>query len=237
MNRLYVECILALRPNRSAFQHADGDEHELNKLLVKELSTLLTYKQFNPNNDIDKVDLLQLAYGICIQVYDNPLRINPENKSIEWLTINDFLNTISIYATSKEQSSIAICMAMHILSMQRNITPEAYRYAELMMEYCSQTALDSRLYRHFCALRTDKSKKYNINWSSFKPTLHDLCNLPYSIWNTITHGFSMDVVERWLNYAETPSDKTKLLQVITSAFEEDVRQRKIAEEQNDNFDW
>ena len=65
MNGLYVERVLAMRPDRAAFQHVNGDELELNKLLVKELTPLLKQAQFNPNHDIDKVDLLQLAYGIC----------------------------------------------------------------------------------------------------------------------------------------------------------------------------
>ncbi|MBQ0142799.1 MAG: hypothetical protein KBT06_08395 [Prevotellaceae bacterium] len=41
MNGLYVECVLAMRPDRAAFQHVKGDELELNKLLVKELTLLL----------------------------------------------------------------------------------------------------------------------------------------------------------------------------------------------------
>lgn len=236
MNGLYVERVLALRPDKTSFQHVCGDELELNKLLVKELSLLLKQVQFNPNHDIDKVDLLQLAYGVCLQVNDNPLQINAEKKSIEWLTINDFLKTISIYTTSNAQCSMVLCLAMHILSLQKEITPEAYLYADLMKVYCAQTALDARLYRYFCSLRTEKYKKYEINWLSFKPSLSTLSVLSHSVWNTITHGFSMDMVECWLDSTQQ-SDRLQLLQIITTAFEEDVRHRKIAEEENDNFDW
>lgn len=233
MKGLYVERVLALRPDRSAFQHVSGDELELNKLLVAELKGLLKQNQFNPNHDIDKVDLLQLAYSICLQVYDNPLEIE-NGKKTEWLTINDFLDTISIYSTSKEQSSMVLCMAMHILSLQREITQEAYLFADMMKSYCAQTAFDSRLYRHFCSLRTEKTKLYNIDWNSYNPTLDDLAKLPHYTWNTITHGFSMEIVENWLNSVE---QKSRLLDTIISAFEEDVKQRKMTEEENENFNW
>lgn len=236
MSSLYVERVLALRPDKAAFQHVSGDELELNKLLVRELSTLLKQEQFNPNHDFDKVDLLQLAYGVCLQVNENTLKLNAEKKSIEWLTINDFLKTISIYTTSNAQCSMVLCLAMHILSLQKDITSEAYLYADLMKVYCAQTALDSRLYRYFCSLRTEKSKKYEIDWMAFKPSLATLSALSHSAWNTITHGFSMEMVECWLDCAKQ-SDRLQLLQIITSAFEEDVRHRKIAEEENDNFDW
>ena len=233
MKGLYVERVLALRPDRSAFQHVIGDELELNKLLVTELKGLLKQNQFNPNHDIDKVDLLQLAYGICLQVYDNPLEIENGRKA-EWFTINDFLDTISIFSTSKEQSSMVLCMAMHILSLQKVITQEAYLFADLMKAYCAQTAYDSRLYRHFCSLRTEKSTLYNINWNSYNPTFDDLAKLPHYIWNTITHGFSMEIVESWVNSVE---QKNSLLKTIISAFEEDVKQRKLAEVENDIFNW
>ena len=233
MKGLYVERVLVLRPDRPAFQHVSGDELELNKLLVEELSGLLKQSQFNPNHDIDKVDLLQMAYGVCLQVYDNPLEIE-DFKKTEWLTINDFLDTISIYSTSKEQSSMALCIAMHIHSLQREIKQEAYHFADIMKSYCAQTAFDSRLYRHFCSLRTKISKLYNIDWHSFNPTLNDLEKLPHYTWNTITHGFSMEIVERWLKSVE---QKSRLLDTITSAFEEDVKQRKMTEEENENFNW
>lgn len=235
MNGLYVERVLAMRPDRAAFQHVNGDELELNKLLVKELSPLLKKTQFNPNHDIDKVDILQLAYGICLQVYETPIKIDAENNNVEWLTINDFLETIRIYTTSNEQSSMSLCLAMHILSLQKKITHEAYRFADLMQLYCAQTALDSRLYKYFCSLRTEKSKQYNIDWSAFNPDIDNLSALSHSTWNIITHGFSLEMVESWLEYIE--SHRCKLLQIITDAFEEDVKQRKITEEQNDNFDW
>lgn len=235
MNGLYVERVLAMRPDRAAFQRVKGDELELNKLLVKELTPLLKQTQFNPNHDIDKVDLLQLAYGICLQVHNNPLENDADEKIVEWLTINDFLKTISIYSTSSEQSSMALCMAMHILSLQREITPQARKFADLMKAYCSQTALDSRLYKYFCSLRTEKSKQYKVDWASFNPDIDNLSALSHSTWNTITHGFSLEMVESWLGQIE--SKRYQLLKVITEAFEEDVRQRKITEEQNDNFDW
>lgn len=234
MNGLYVERVLAMRPNRAAFQHANGDELELNKLLVRELTPLLRQTQFNPNHDIDKVDLLQLAYGICLQVYENS-RIDTERNDLDWLTINDFLGTIRIYTTSNEQSSIALCLAMHILSLQKEITPQARKFADLLRMYCAQTALDSRIYKHFCSLRTEKSKQYNVDWSSFNPNIDALSALSHSTWNTITHGFSLEMVESWLGRIDTK--RPQLLQVITKAFEEDIMQRKIAEEQNDNFDW
>ena len=82
MKGLYVERVLALRPDRSAFQHVSGDELELNKLLVAELKGLLKQNEFNPNHDIDKGDLLQLAYSICLQVYDNPLEIENGKKPL-----------------------------------------------------------------------------------------------------------------------------------------------------------
>lgn len=235
MNGLYVERVLAMRPDRAAFQHVKGDELELNKLLVKELTPLLKQVQFNPNHDIDKVDLLQLAYGICLQVHDNPLENDADEKIVEWLTINDFLKTISIYSTSNEQSSVALCLAMHILSLQKEITPQSRKFADLMKAYCAQTALDSRLYKYFCSLRTEKSKQYRVDWSSFNPDIDNLSALSHSIWNTITHGFSLEMVESWLG--QIGSHRNKLLKVITQAFEEDVKQRKITEEQNDNFDW
>lgn len=235
MNGLYVERVLAMRPDRAAFQHVKGDELELNKLLVKELTPLLKHAQFNPNHDIDKVDLLQLAYGICLQVCDNPLENDADEKIVEWLTINDFLESIRIYTTSNEQSSMALCMAMHILSLQREITPQSRKFADLLKAYCSQTALDSRLYKYFCSLRTEKSKQYKVDWASFNPDIDNLSALSYSTWNTITHGFSLEMVESWLG--QIGSQRYQLLKVITQAFEEDVKQRKITEEQNDNFDW
>lgn len=235
MNGLYVERVLAMRPDRAAFEHVKGDELELNKLLVKELTPLLRQTQFNPNHDIDKVDLLQLAYGICLQVYETPLEIDTEKSSVEWLTINDFLESIRIYTTSNEQSSMALCLAMHILSLQKEITHEAYKFADLMQLYCAQTSLDSRLYKYFCSLRTEKSKQYKVDWASFNPSIDNLSALSHSTWNTITHGFSLEMVESWLGQID--SKRYQLLKVITEAFEEDVRQRKITEEQNDNFDW
>lgn len=234
MNGLYVERVLAMRPDRAAFQHVKGDELELNKLLVKELTPLLKQAQFNPNHDIDKVDLLQLAYGICLQVYENP-ETDEERNGLDWLTINDFLEAIRIYTTSNEQSSMALCLAMHILSLQKEITPQARIFADLMQLYCAQTSLDSRLYKYFCSLRTEKSKQYRIDWTSFNPDIDILSALSHSTWNTITHGFSLEMVESWL--ARIRDKRYKLLKVITNAFEEDVKQRKITEEQNDNFDW
>lgn len=234
MNGLYVERVLAMRPDRAAFQHANGDELELNKLLVKELTPLLKLTQFNPNHDIDKVGLLQLAYGICLQVYESP-EIDDESNAIGWLTINDILESIRIYSTSNEQSSMGLCLAMHILSLQKEITPQARKFADLMKVYCAQTALDSRLYKYFCSLRTEKSRQYRVDWSSFKPDIEMLSILSHSTWNTITHGFSLEMVESWLGRIDTK--RHQLLEVITNAFEEDVKQRKITEEQNDNFDW
>ncbi len=235
MNGLYVERVLAMRPDRSAFQHVSGDELELNKLLVKELTPLLKNDEFNPNHDIDKVDLLQLAYGICLQVSENPIETSAEGNELDWLTINDFLESIRIYSTSNEQSSIALCLAMHTLSLQKEITPQARRFADLMKVYCAQTALDSRLYKYFCALRTEMSKQYRVNWMEFNPNIDNLSALSHSTWNTITHGFSLEMVESWLGHIGFK--RYKLLQIITNAFEEDVKQRKITEEQNDNFDW
>lgn len=235
MNELYVERVLAMRPDRAAFSHASGDELELNKLLVKELTPLLKQSQFNPNHDIDKVDLLQLAYGICLQVYESP-EIDDESNSVVWLTINDFIESIRIYSTSNEQSSMALCLALHILSLQREISAKARKFADLMKVYCAQTALDSRLYNYFYSLRTETSKQYKVDWTtSFNPDIDNLSALSHSTWNTITHGFSLEMVESWLG--RIGSKRYKLLKVITNAFEEDVRQRKITEEQNDNFDW
>lgn len=234
MNGLYVERVLAMRPNRAAFQHVCGDELELNKLLVNELTPLLRQSQFNPNHDIDKVDLLQLAYGICLQVYENP-EIDAERNGIDWLTINDFLESIRIYSTSNEQSSMVLCLAMHILSLQREIPPQARKFADLMKVYCAQTALDSRIYKYFCSLRTENTKQYRIDWSSFNPGIENLSTLLPSTWNTITHGFSLEMVESWLR--RVTSQRCNLLRVIINAFEEDVKQRKIMEEQNENFDW
>ena len=235
MNGLYVERVLAMRPDRTSFQRVSGDELELNKLLVKELTPLLKKGEFNPNHDIDKVDLLQLAYGICLQVSENSIETSEEGNELDWVTINDFLESIRIYSTSNEQSSMALCLAMYTLSLQKEITPQARKFADLMKVYFAQTALDSRLYTYFCALRTEKSKQYRVDWSSFKPDMETLSELPHSVWNTITHGFSFEIVESWLG--RIGSKRYKLLQVITNAFEEDVKQRKITEEQNDNFDW
>ena len=219
MNGLYVERVLAMRPDRTSFQRVSGDELELNKLLVKELTPLLKKGEFNPNHDIDKVDLLQLAYGICLQVSENSIETSEEGNELDWLTINDFLESIRIYSTSNEQSSMALCLAMYTLSLQKEITPQARKFADT----------------YFCALRTEKSKQYRVDWSSFKPDMETLSELPHSVWNTITHGFSFEIVESWLG--RIGSKRYKLLQVITNAFEEDVKQRKITEEQNDNFDW